>query len=253
MRLYVTGRLCVEWGDAAIHEDDLPGPQAVLLFGMLGINAGQITSRDEIADALWPRGLPKTWESNIRAVVARLRATLRGLDDSVASAVVAQGHGYRLALGDGDWVDFHEAIGSLHRAEAALLSGKPQAAAASAWVAEAIARRDLLPSVEGTWLETHRRRLETVRLRALDCLAGALCEVGENADAVRHADLALSLDPFRESSHRRLIEVYGRSEDRGSAARAFHACETLLVGELGVAPSPSTRAAYERAVGLALD
>lgn len=97
----------------------------------------------------------------------------------------------------------------------------------------------------------HRRRLETVRLRALDCLAAALCEVGDNAEAVRHAELAVSLDPFREASHRRLIEVYGRSGDRGSAAGAFRACETLLAGELGVAPSPSTCAAYERAVGLA--
>jgi hypothetical protein len=33
-------------------------------------------AREELADELWPRELPRSWETALRAVVGKLRATL---------------------------------------------------------------------------------------------------------------------------------------------------------------------------------
>ncbi len=48
-------------------------------------------------------------------------------------------------------------------------------------------------------------------------------------------------------SHRSLISLYGAIGDRASAQRQYEKCVTILERELGVAPLPETRTAFEAA------
>ena len=65
----------------------------------------------------------------------------------------------------------------------------------------------------------------------------------EPALAVRVAEQSVALEPFRESGHRRLIQLHHRAGDRAQALRAYERRRELLSAELGVAPAPETEAA----------
>ncbi len=239
MRVYVTGGVCVEHDGVAVHGRQLPGPQAALLLAMLAIESHRVVSREELAETFWPGRLPPAWQTNLRSVVSRTRSSLRRLGDRAGSTLVAEDHGYRLRLDGSDWVDFAEAIRSVHAAESALASDRLEDAAGAAWVTEAIARRGLLDHVDGAWLDAQRQRLGRVRVRGLDCLAAALSALGDHDEAIRHAERAITLDPYRERSHRSLIAAHRRANDLSSAVRALRDCEALL-DELGVRPTRAT-------------
>ena len=67
----------------------------------------------------------------------------------------------------------------------------------------------------------------------------------QHAHRYRHLPELLRHDPLREESHRRLMRLHDARGDRARALRAYHACAAALERELGVEPSPATRAAYE--------
>ena len=72
-----------------------------------------------------------------------------------------------------------------------------------------------------------------------------LCEAdGSGAEAVAYAERLLRLDPLAESSYRLLMRLHSAHGDRARALRAYHLCSSTLERELGVEPSPATRAAY---------
>ncbi|MCQ0017814.1 AAA family ATPase [Actinomadura madurae] len=71
---------------------------------------------------------------------------------------------------------------------------------------------------------------------------------GRWPDAVRYAEQLVGCDPLREEGHRLLIRLCGEGGDRVRALRAYHVCATTLERELGVGPSPETRAMYEALV-----
>jgi DNA-binding SARP family transcriptional activator len=239
MRIYVTGTVCVERGEAAVHGQPL-GSQAGIVLTMLALEAGRTVRHEELAENLWPEQLPASWRTNLRSIVSRTRSALRPLGERVAEAIGGHDRGYRLRLSDADWVDFAEAIRSVHVAEAALTAGRPHDAACAAWLTEVIARRGFLDQVDGVWIDAQRSRLRTVRIRALDALTASLSALGDHDEAIRHAEIALSIDPYRERSHQALIAAHSRADDRSSAVRALRRCEALLE-ELGVQPTRATR------------
>jgi hypothetical protein len=95
------------------------------------------------------------------------------------------------------------------------------------------------------WLADERERLAGLHADALERLARLQEHDRRWPDAIRCAERLVALDPLREESHRLLIELCQASGDRARAVRAYHACAVTLERELGIAPSPGTRAAYE--------
>lgn len=248
VRIYVAGTVCVETAEGCLSEDDLPGPKAVFVLVRLAVDRPGTVRREDLAELLWADTPPSRWEVDLRANVSRLRSALRRLDDRLARAVVARGPGYRLRLGPEVWLDVDHAARAVHEAERTLRAGDPRSAATSAWVAEAIASRGFLDHQAGAWVESQRVKLERIRLRALDALSAALSELGDHAEAIRHAEQAVEIDAFRERSHRGLMAAYAAAGDHGRAASTYRALEVLLADELGVTPSPQTTQAYHGVV-----
>ena len=92
-----------------------------------------------------------------------------------------------------------------------------------------------------------RRSRDRNRAQLLEVLAelAELCEAdGSGAEAVAYAERLLRLDPLAESSYRLLMRLHFAHGDRARALRAYHLCSSTLERELGVEPSPATRAAY---------
>src|SRR5689334_16338486 len=76
LRIYVTGRVSIEAGEAFLDEPDFPSRQSRLAFVYLVARRGHAVPRDVLADALWPDALPRSWETALSAIVSNLRTLL---------------------------------------------------------------------------------------------------------------------------------------------------------------------------------
>jgi DNA-binding SARP family transcriptional activator len=101
---------------------------------------------------------------------------------------------------------------------------------------------DLLPGWYDDWVVTEREHFRQLRLHALEKLCEQLTDEGHFGQAVEAGLAAVSSEPLRESAHRVLIRTYLTEGNRGEAIRQYEACRQVLRRELGIDPSPVTRA-----------
>ena len=94
------------------------------------------------------------------------------------------------------------------------------------------------------WVTAQRQTWERRYLETLAVLVDEEALRGEHAAAIGYARRYLATDDLAEEIHRRLIELYTTSGDRGAALRQYEQCLTILERELGVDPLPETQAAY---------
>ncbi|MGZ4306941.1 MAG: AfsR/SARP family transcriptional regulator [Solirubrobacteraceae bacterium] len=246
MRIYVLGQLTVEAGDAVARERNLPGNQARVALAMLAVEHKHPLSRDQIADELWPERLPASWETALRAVISKVRSTLNAA--GLASDLIRSAFGcYQLCLGDG-WLDLDAAADALHNAQADLARGNPVAATANATVTCLICSRPFLPGHYGPWTLRQRDRINNLHLHGQQCLAEARARIGDFERSAHAAEVALSLDPYREATYQRLIRSRALAGDRIGAASVFNRYRDLIETELGIEPTPETIAAFQEAI-----
>jgi hypothetical protein len=81
-------------------------------------------------------------------------------------------------------------------------------------------------------------------VRALESLRDASFGAADYAEAVRHAEEVTELEPFRESSYRRLMQAHAAAGNPAEALRVYERCRRFLADELGAYPSPETETAY---------
>ena len=107
----------------------------------------------------------------------------------------------------------------------------------------------LLDGWDEPWLVADRARLEAVYLTALEGIARAQALAGELPAALLAAGRLLDYDPFREESHRLIMELHVQAGDRVAALHQFTQYGALLAAELGAAPSPELAALAEHIRG----
>lgn len=241
--MYLAGRVRVERGDALIDEVDLPGRQGRLLLALLVAERGRSLSRDQLADELWGASPPAAWDVALRALVSKLRRVLEGV--GLAPEALSHGPGgYQLHLPVTAWVDTEAAGEAVHAAETALARGRADEAYGWAYVGYHITGRSFLNGEEGPWVRRFRSRLQTLRLRALDCVVVCSTANGELAEAVRAAEDALEVDPLREATYQRYMQALASAGARVEALRVWERCRQALDEEIGVRPSAQTEAVY---------
>ena len=141
------------------------------------------------------------------------------------------------------WIDLEAAEEAIHRAEAAVAQSDWARGWGPSLVALFTARRGFLPRKDLPWAEEHRRRLEEIRIAALECYAAVALGVGgsELAPGERVARELVKLAPYRERGHALLMQILTA---RGNSAEALRVYETLrhrLRDELGATPAPELR------------
>ncbi len=94
------------------------------------------------------------------------------------------------------------------------------------------------------WVSQQRERWERLALQVLAALVDALALDGDYAAAIAYAQRALAIDELAEDVQRRLIELYALAGQRSAALRQYERCVAVLERELGVDPTPETRAVY---------
>lgn len=212
-----------------------------MLFAYLATHRDRGATPGELAEALWPYEVPDAVEVTLRAVTSRLR---RVLGDGVL-----QGRGtLQLVLAETAWIDVEAANEAIHRAQAAVESGRWQDAWAPCHIALNVSRRTLLPGLEAPWIDDLRQRLEDVRLRALQCWTATGLGIGgpELADAESAARALVREAPLRETGYTLLMRVLDARGNPAEAIRAYEQLRERLQAELGMTPGPAARELHTR-------
>lgn len=244
LRIYLTGEVQVEHGQVLLREPALVGRQGRLVFVYLVMERERAVDQAELAELLWPQGVPPSFTAALSAIISKLRASLAGLGLTRSNVISSAFGCYQLRLPPGAWVDLEAAAEALHLAEGALLAGKPGAAYGPGVIAVTITKRPFLPGENGEWVERRRGEQSQTLVRALDCLSQACCAHGETELAIKHAREAVRLEPFRESGYLRLMKLLAGRGDRAEAIRVYERCRALLASELGVRPTSEVEALH---------
>ena len=228
-----------------LRAEQLPGRQGRLAAAYLVTEGRRPVARDELAEVLWPDRLPPSFEVALSAIVSKLRAGFARLGLGRDALTAASGC-YHLSLPKGSWVDVDAAVEGVHMAEGALLALRHSDAYGPAVVAAAILRRPFLPGLEGAWIDARRDSLRAAHVRALDSLAEVHEWNGEHPLALRAAQEAIDIEPYRESGYRRLMELHDRAGNPAEALRVYARLSAVLGREVGTLPGEETRSLRDR-------
>jgi len=96
------------------------------------------------------------------------------------------------------------------------------------------------------WVLLQRGRLRETVLQALQKLTDLYITQGNPQEAIATIQRLLTLEPWREDAHYRLMELHAQSGQRALALTQYEKCRQVLAEELDVEPSTETQELYEQ-------
>lgn len=224
---------------------EVPGKQGRLVLARLAIGSGPV-GRDELAELVWPRLLPRAWERDLSAVISKLRRLLASAPAD-ATATITGGSGvYELVLPGGSVVDVVEAEAAVDHARAALSDDGLDAALAAARRAADVARRPLLPGITALWVDERRQWLRALLARALAVQVEVATRRRDPA-GLRAADEAIATDPTLEQGYANRMRLQLALGEHTAALDTYEKYRAAIVEELGLPAAPELEALRARA------
>jgi DNA-binding SARP family transcriptional activator len=199
---------------------------------------------DELATAVWGDATPDAWEASLHALVSRLRAAVRYVDQAIA--LRSKGAGYELSLPAATFVDRERAWEAIHHVRLTHRRGDVATAWTEAVIAHEIAARGFLPGESGEWIEAERRLLRGIEIQALEAITEAELARARHDEVERLARQLIALDQLRESGYRLLVRGLRGSGDAGAATAVIAECRAALA-TVGARPSAETEAVFQTA------
>jgi DNA-binding SARP family transcriptional activator len=224
----------------------LGSSQQRAVLALLLIHAPELVTRDRLIDELWGERRPATAEHAVHVHVSAIRKILRadgGLDE-----VVLRGSrsGYVLEA-DPERVDarvFERLVSDAQHA----LPDDPFKARELLGEAIALWRGPALADLSHeSFAHAEVRRLEELRLEGLELRIDADLALGRHLRLIGELDQLIAVHRFRERLRGQLMLALYRSGRQAEALEAYRAARTMLVGELGIEPSPALQQ-LERAI-----
>ena len=212
---------------------DVGGSKRQGLLALLALRGGHVVGVDALIDALWGEELPAAPRNALHHHIARLRAALG------QESIIATTDGYALKDATVDAVRFEELLGD---ARAALREGDPRGGAETVALALAIWRGPALHGLtDTTWFAAEARRLEALRVDALEEQFEAALALGDHREIVSELRATLAENPFRERLWGQLMLALYRSGRQADALETFQEARAVLADELGLEPGPELR------------
>jgi DNA-binding SARP family transcriptional activator len=227
----ILGPLEVETEDGLLA---LGGQKQRALLGLLLMRVGEVIATDRLVDQLWGEQPPRTATTSLQNHVSQLRKLLG------ADVIVTRPPGYVLQI-DAESLDL----------------ARFQRLVAEARSAEAAERAEMLGQALGLWrgppladlaFETFAqgeiRRLEELRLAAVEERIDAQLELGESSALVPELEALVAALPSRERPRAQLMLALYRSGRQTEALDVYHDARKALADELGLDPGPKLQQLY---------
>ncbi|MEP7331078.1 MAG: AAA family ATPase [Terracoccus sp.] len=217
--------------------------RAVSLLAYLVSQAGSPQSRAHLAGVLWPESEGAQARTNLRRELHHLRALL---GDRASLHVDGAFLCWRA---DPDVVvDVLEFVAACRDAITAIELDQAQAVDIHGARALTLFRGPFLPGCYDDWALTVREDLRRSCVDLCDRAARYWLTHGDTETALVFARRRVLLEPLEEPGYRLMMQAQRAAGDRSGAMRTYHRCASLLERELGVGPSPETRAELDAAL-----
>lgn len=216
----------------------LGGPKQRTVLALLASTRGRWVSADWLIDGVWGEAPTKAAKGTLHTYISSLRS-------QVGSALEGGGAGYRLAIEPED-IDAGLFESSVESARS-LLDLRPMDAAQRLRDSLALWRglpyANASPSLR---LEDDARRLNELRVGAIEEAVDAELRLGYDAELVAELEVLASEHPFRERFREQHMLALYRAGRQAEALRAYEKTRRFLAEELGVDPSPRLQELEQR-------
>ena len=215
---------------------DLGGLRQRALLAALLVHHGQVVSTERLVDLVWGESAPKTATTSLQNGVAQLRRVLG------ADVLETRSPGYVLAA-ERDAIDAvrFETLLAQARSLPAAERGQMLRSALALWRGPALAD---LAGEEFTQGEI--RRLEELRLDALEGRIDADIECGLHREVIGELETLAAVTPLRERvCALRMLALY-RSGRQAEALQVFRDTRTAFVDQLGIEPGAELQDLHAR-------
>lgn len=174
--------------------------------------------------------------------IARLRKALEPINEGAGARLQTVKGGYLLSVAPGelDADAFHAAV---HAGVRALEAGQPEQSSKVLSEALELWRGPPLAEVAfEDFAQAEIRRLEELRIRALECRIDAELALGRHAGLIGELESLLIEAPTREHTARQLMLALYWCGRQADALDVYQRVRTALAQELGLEPGPALRA-----------
>ena len=217
----------------------LGGTKQRAVLAMLALDANRTVPADHLIEGLWGEDPPASAAKMVQNYVWRLRTVL---GECTGAEILTRGRGYELRV-DPDSVDVRRFQRLLAEANRAGAGGEPADAAREAlalWRGPALA-----DVVDAPFAAPEIRRLEELRVEAVELALDADLAAGHHLEVAGEIDAIVAEHPLRERLHaQRMLALY-RCGRQAEALDAYREARSTLVDEVGVEPGPELRRLHE--------
>jgi len=228
------------------------------LLAYLAVEADRPHPRDVLAGLLWPHRTNQDALSNLRYALYNLRNVLRDRQaDPPFLIITRQALQFNTASDHSlDVAAFHDHVAGLPpdsgtEAEGEV-AGRPRQAH-DLWATIDMYRGSFMrgfslddsPGFE-EWVLLKREQVDRQMITALRLLAHQEEQQGNAEQARRAVRRLLEMEPWDEGAHRHLMRLLALEGRRNAALSQYQTCCNILAEDLGVEPTPTTTALYER-------
>ena len=208
----------------------LGGRKQRTVLALLATDVGKRVSVDALIDGVWGEEPTTAARSTLQTYVSNLRT-------AIGDVIVRDDGGYRLAADFArvDAIDFEEAVARA----AELVATNPAEASQRLRAALALWRGHAYADLPGSFaLEIEAKRLEELRLRAVETRVEAELALGRHADLVPELEVLCEEFPVHERFRGQHVLALYRCGRQAEALRAYQKTRAYLAEELGLEPSP---------------
>ena len=206
------------------------------LLRLLALGGGRPLRADRLTELLWPTVPHDRARNSLRTAASQIRVTLA--DHSVERH--PDGYLLRDAV-----LDAHQFAVLATRAGLAADRRNHGAVLPITRAAERLYRDDFhADDDDSPWAVAERTRLQQLRRTMARDAAEAALLGQKHREALSFATLAVELEPMDETAHRLLMRAHAAVGEIAAALRDFEDYRRRLAEELGVDPSPETRALH---------
>jgi DNA-binding SARP family transcriptional activator len=207
----------------------LAGQKQRALLAALLVRAGEVVSTDRLIDDLWGEEPPRTAGTSLQNFVSQLRKLLG------PEVLVTRAPGYALAVEPAavDAARFERLVAEARGSDPAERVEQLRAAL-SLWRGEPLAEFAYAP-----FAEAEIRRLEELRLSAVEEVVDAELELGRHTDVIGELEPLVQANPLRERMRGQLMLALYRTGRQAEALQSYQDARVALVEGLGIDPGPA--------------
>lgn len=209
----------------------LKGPRVRALLVLLLTSANNVVSADRLIDELWRGDPPRAAANALQYHVSQLRKTLGSTE-----LIETRDPGYliRVEPGQLDLLRFERLVEEAARNTSPQTSARILREALDLWRGPALADLQDEP-----FAQPEIRRLEELRLVALERRIEADLALGRRSELVGELESLTRQHPYRESLRAHLMLALYGSGRQAEALEVSRVTRRLLVDELGIEPGPA--------------